>query len=173
MARKAAVLMALLLLGGCGYKAGFLVRDDVEKISVPVFANDTFYRNLEIDLTNAVVERIEKETPYKIADAADADAVLEGRITRYGVTVLQEKTDRQKPADNGINRITTTTDAEAVLTVEVTLKDTHSGKVLAKATIRDGESFSTFAGESELGSRALLFRRVAQEIVEKSLEKDW
>lgn len=167
MAPKIAVLLALALLTGCGYKAGFLVRDNIETVAVPVFANDTFYRNLEIDMTKAVVDRIEKETPYKLADSSDADAILEGRITRYGFTVLQED------ARN------TTTASEVIVSVEVTLTDPHTGSVISKATIRDGESFSSFVqesqgqSESEAFARARLFRRVAQAAVEKTLEHDW
>jgi len=161
MGRKAAVLALVALLAGCGYRAGYLVREDIHKVAVPVFANDTFYRNFEIELTQAVVNRIENETPYELADSSVADAILEGRITSYRFTVLAE--DRK-------NR---TTQAEVTVTVEVTLRNARNGAVLSKNTIREGDSFSTFADETQAGTTSFVFRRTAQRIVEKSFERDW
>jgi hypothetical protein len=161
MGRKAALLALVALLAGCGYKSGYLVREDVNKVAVPIFANDTFYRNIEIGLTQAVVNRIEKETPYELADSSIADAILEGRITSYRFTVLAENKNNQ------------TTQAEVTVTVEVTLRNARNGAVLAKNTIREGDSFSIFADQTQAGTTAFVFRRAAQRIVEKSFEREW
>jgi hypothetical protein len=164
MASKQA-LGALLVLSaclcGCGYSVGSLMRDDVASVSVEMFANDTFYRNIEVELTRAVVTRIEKETPYRIADSQRADAVMEGRILAYAAEVLQEDAQNRP------------TESEIAITAEVKLVNPRSGSTLYSGVIRDGESFSTFSGETEQSARVLLYRRMAQTIVEKAFERDW
>jgi len=145
---------------GCGYRTGYTVRSDVSVLAVPVFANDTFYRNVEIDLTSAVVAEIEKITPYRIGDSASADAVLQGRITSYRTPVLQE---------DAANAVTA---SQVVLAVKVVLVDA-SGRTLYSGSVREAESFSPAAGETELAARGRLLRRVARRIVETALEEDW
>jgi hypothetical protein len=78
MARKTLIFIAILALSGCGYHSGYTARRDVHNVAVPVFGNDSFYRNIEIDLTREVVSAIEKKTPYRIVDSSAADVVLEG-----------------------------------------------------------------------------------------------
>ena len=161
MIRKAAIMALLALVTGCGYQAGYVARDDLKRVAVPVFANDTFYRGIEIELTRQVITRMEKETLYGIVDSSRADAVLEGRILAYRLAVLQEN-ERNNP-----------TEVQMVLSVEATLRDARTGAVLSKATVREGDSFSTPAGEDELSQRALLFRRAAGALVERAFEKGW
>ena len=164
MANRGALLAVLAVaaaMSGCGYSVGSLMRDDIDSVSVEMFANDTFYRNIEVELTRAVVTRIEKETQYRISDSGRADVVMEGRIVSYALQVLQED-EENRP-----------TESELVLTVEVKLVNPRNGKVEYKGTSREGESFSTFAGETEESARALLYRRTAQTLVEKAFERDW
>jgi len=161
MARNATLALLLLVAAGCGYRSGYLVRDDIKTVDVPVFGNDTFYRGLEVDLTRDVVTEIEKRTPYRVTGAPSADAVLEARITDYRTTVLQEDAH-----DNP-------TEKDVVLAVNVTLKDARTGKVLFHDTIRDSDTFAVPLAETELTTRALLFRRAAVRIVEKAFERGW
>ncbi len=103
------VLAASLLAGGCaGYQLGnrTLYPADVRTVHVPIFASDSFRRNLGERLTEAVVKEIERTTPYKVVGAAHADSVLEGRIT--GVTkrvVAENRFDdpRQLELDFAVN----------------------------------------------------------------------
>jgi hypothetical protein len=161
MIRRILVAALAVAMAGCAYRTGYTVRKDIHTIAVPVFSNDTFYRNLEIDLTREVITAVEKRTPYKIAGSKSADAVLEGRITGYKTVVLQEDA-KNNPTEN-----------EIVLTVQVIVKDTRSGKVLYKGDVREGDNFSTPAGDTELETRMFLFRRAAVRIVEAALEEDW
>ena len=161
MTRRWLSAICLVLVAGCAYRSGYTMRGDVKTIAVPVFANDTFYRAIEIDLTRAVVTRIEKETPYRMTDSTSADAVLTGRIKNYRLAVLQEDADDMP------------TEMQIILSVEVTLTDTRTGEILFKGIVRDGDDFSSTAGETELTTRARLFNRMAQEIVEKTFESKW
>jgi hypothetical protein len=160
MVRRIAVLICLAALCGCGYRAGFAMREDIHRVAVPVFGNNTFYRNIEIDLTRAVVDELETVTPYRIVDRQEADAVLEGRISGYRVNVLQEDA-LERPRENQI-----------VLTADVTLRDVRTDRVLKRTTVREAESFVPPAGEDEISSRPALFRRTARTIVERAFEED-
>ncbi len=160
-ARVAGTVLVLCIAMGCGYRAGFVARDDIRTVSVPVFANDTFYRHIETDLTGAVIDEIGKVTPYRIARSNAADAVLEGRIVQYRTALLVEDA-----ADEVI-------ESEILLSVEVTLRDGATGSILAQALIRESESFSPALGEEELAGRPALFRRVARLVVERTFEETW
>ena len=80
--------MALAWLGlsavvGCaGYQLGnqTLFPSDIRTVYVPVFASESFRRNLGERLTEAVCKEIERRTPYKVVSSANADSILTGRI---------------------------------------------------------------------------------------------
>jgi len=86
------ILLSLACLGlaGCstesmkdftvfGYHMGSCARTDIKTVRVPIFRNTTFFRDIEYDLTQAVIKRIEGTTPYKVVNA-NADAELVGVI---------------------------------------------------------------------------------------------
>jgi hypothetical protein len=154
-------LAIALLAAGCGYRAGYTVRGDVQSIAVPIFANDTYYRNIEIGLTREVITAVEKRTPYRIVDSAAADVVLEGRISDYRTVVLQEDAHNEP------------TETELVLVVKVSLRRTSDGKTLYQGEVREGENFSPPIGETQEETRAFLFRRAAIRIVEAALDEEW
>lgn len=78
--------IAQLWMGGCasdptkGYAAMSLHREDVATIAVPIFENDTFHRDVEFQLTDALIKEIERRTPYKVAPQVRADTLLSGEI---------------------------------------------------------------------------------------------
>ncbi|MFP4106276.1 MAG: LPS assembly lipoprotein LptE [Phycisphaerae bacterium] len=82
--------MGLLVCGltGChadpseGYSFASQYPEDVRTISVPVWTRgrDVYRRGLEMRLTEAIVKRIELDTPYKVVPASRADTQLTGRI---------------------------------------------------------------------------------------------
>jgi len=86
------ILLSLACLGlaGCsadsmkdftvfGYNVGSTARTDIKTVRVPIFRNTTFFRDIEYDLTQAVIKRIEGTTPYKVVNGT-ADAQLLGVI---------------------------------------------------------------------------------------------
>ena len=88
-------LVALAALSGCGYKIGTLHRSDVRTISIPVWTrgHGVFRRGLEMDLTKAVVNRIQVDTRYRITDAAKADTKLTGQLKNVSQRPLSINTD--------------------------------------------------------------------------------
>ena len=83
----AAVLLTLMTIpAGCasdptkGYAAKSTFPDDVATVNVPIFKNDTFHRDLEFQLTDALVKEIETTTPYQVASSGAADTMMSGTI---------------------------------------------------------------------------------------------
>lgn len=90
MPKAMIVVIACVLLAGCtaesmrdftilGYSIGSQARTDIKTVRVPIFRNTTFFRDIEYELTQAIVKRIEDTTPYKVVNG-QADAQLLGTI---------------------------------------------------------------------------------------------
>lgn len=73
-----------------GYVAGGMYQDDISTIAVPIFQNDTFSRNVEFELTDAVIKEIEARTPYKVVERARADTILIGRVREVELDQLSK-----------------------------------------------------------------------------------
>jgi hypothetical protein len=159
-------LIALSVISGCGYKIGTMHRTDVRSIVVPVWTrgNGVFRRGLEMDLTKAVITRIQLDTRYKITTEAHADTKLTGQVVEVRQRALTINTN------TGGSRA-----QEATFTVSFKWVDLRSGDELV---VRDafevrgryitaapfGETF--FTGSQEAIDEA------AQRIVEQ-LEQGW
>jgi hypothetical protein len=91
-------------------------------IRVPIFQNRTFRRGLEFDLTEAVVREIEAKTPMKVRTAGQpADLELCGTIFVVTKNILN------------VNQLNEVREGEMVITVELVLRDLHTGEVLSRA----------------------------------------
>ena len=87
MAWLAAVAVSAgLVVSGCasnpteGYAAGSLHPEGIQTVAVPILENATFHRNVEFDLTEALIKEIERRTPYKVVPQVRADTIFTGRI---------------------------------------------------------------------------------------------
>jgi len=100
MMRGLLIALALGGLSGCGYTwsengnsfsaqsagaSGSLYRTNVRTVAVPIFANTTFYRGLDFNLSKAVVTELESHTPYRVAPKESADTILTGEIINVQV----------------------------------------------------------------------------------------
>lgn len=86
-ARRAAVTLATLAtLGswGCGYySTTSRTAKDIKSIHVPFFANETSEPNLEITVTETVIQNLIDDNTLKVTGRDGADAVLDGRIVEF------------------------------------------------------------------------------------------
>lgn len=122
---------ALSLVAGCqsgGHFSifGYTTRPNYDEcyhtVYVPIFQNTTFRRDLEFELTRAVIREIEAKTPYKVvSDRAAADTELCGTIISLNKNILNR------------NQLNEVREAETVLAVQVTWRDTKTGTVLSQA----------------------------------------
>src|SRR4051794_10112312 len=52
--------------GLAGYQWKSLYREDIRTVAVPIFSNRSFRRGVEFQLTKAIVNQLEAQTPYKV-----------------------------------------------------------------------------------------------------------
>jgi hypothetical protein len=159
-------LLALIGLGGCqslGYSNESLFPQDIQTISLKMFDNRTFWRNIEYDLTDALAKQIESKTPYKIISDQDlSDTTMTGQITKVFQNVLM--TDR----DTG-------DDLQMELTVQalVTWKNLKTGDLLCdNLEVVASGSYSTPLGQNQGYASKLTANKLASKIVEL-MENKW
>ena len=92
---------------------------DVRTVSVPIFDNQSFYQEVEFDLTEAVIKEIELRTPYKVTGADRADTILQGEI----VSIQQGRLSRQEIGN-------VPQEMEYRVTTNFEWKDLRTGKML-------------------------------------------
>ena len=174
---RRATLMLALLAGGCGYTwsndgGGFnadsavaskgLYRHDVRTVAVPVFANRTYRRGIEFNLTKSVINQLESRTPYKVAPREDADTVLEGEITDAGVHM------QNRYAFNGLPQ-----EQLFYIVVSFTWKDLRTGKILAeRRQFNQTAPYYPTLGEDQFVGTQENIERLGLAIVEE-LQRDW
>ena len=117
--RQRLFLLLILTLPGCGYTSTELFPEKVRTVAVPIFQNNTFYREMEFDLTDALIKEIELRTPYKVTDQSVADTILQGEI----VSVDQTRLSRQ--AIGGVPQ-----ELELRVTVDFIWKNINTGELL-------------------------------------------
>lgn len=121
------VLAGCVIAGGCssststGFKPAEFVAPDAKTISVPIFANDSFYRGVEFDLTEALIKEIELRTPYKVVRGTAADTTLTGNVRAVKQRVLS------RAFEGGIGQ-----EIQVSVAANFEWLDMRSGKVLRK-----------------------------------------
>jgi len=122
-------LLALLpFFAGCGYQAdsdgwhwSSVYRGDIHSVAVPVFTSRSYYRGVEVQLSDALVKKIEAFTPYKVEPKERADTILEGEIVSVTPSTLQ------------LNPFTATPNVEQYsVVINFTWKDLRTGKIIVK-----------------------------------------
>lgn len=181
IARAAALAAFVLVPLGCGYSQSdytqappvaddgssgptsrTLYRDDVRTIAVPIFANRSFERNVEFDLTKAIVQYIESATPYKVVPRERADTILEGEITQVEIDTVSQSPFNTQPQEQLIE-----------IRVNFTWKDMRTGRILTQRRRFDqsGTYYPTL-GEGRFVGAQQQAERLAVAIVQE-LQQDW
>ena len=164
-------------IGGCGYhngeqstdrgdKSGYqwrsLYRQDVQTIAVPIFQNRTFWRGVEVDLTTALVQQIESQSPYKVVPEERADTVLYGEIVNVDIDTISANSRSGVPQEQLYK-----------VRVNLTWKDLRNGRILVER--RNFEQTATFHptfGESRFVGQQLSVEGLAAGIAQE-LQADW
>ena len=88
--RSASVILAALLLAGCGYALvgrGANVPDDIREVYLEPFENQTPRAEVEQFLTQALAEELVTRQRFSLAtDRSAADAVIAGAVREFRVT---------------------------------------------------------------------------------------
>jgi len=169
-ARLVACVFALHCLCSCasdptqGYSSQSIYPTSVSSVAVPIFANDTFVRDVEFELTDALIKEIEARTPYKVTAESRADTILLGHVRKVQLDQLSKS-------------VLTGLSEEVIVTVTIDFqwKDLRSGKTLVERRTFTGNSLFTPSQPSsepiELGQFAVV-QLLARDIVAE-MRSDW
>lgn len=156
-------MLFLALAAGCGYRAGFDRFAGVRTVAVPVFANRTepYRREVQVDLTEAVVRELQARTPYSVvARREEADAVLLGEVLAFSETPLVE------------GRQDEVLQSSVALTVDVRLVDRRGLPLVPTRRVTDQASFLTLRGENVDTARREALQEIAERVIFE-LETGW
>jgi outer membrane lipopolysaccharide assembly protein LptE/RlpB len=150
-------LAAWLALTGCGYSTRRLTElpTSTRTIAVMTFQNQGFRRDMELRLSQAVVDEVRARTHYAIGSADSADVLLSGSmVANESVVTLDEDDSALQKRLYG--------------EVHVTLTDRRSGRVLKQYVAKDFIEYTPDRfGESLEGSATDEWvRRVAERVVQ-------
>jgi len=156
-----------LLLQGCGVFSGYssdsIYHEELQTVYVKMFDNQTFRRGIEYELTDAIVKRIEAETPYKIVSSQDyADTVISGQIQSIGEfpLTIERQTGRVLEQEVGIRAV-------------VNWKNLKTGDLLIdNKSVDASATYSVYQQQDFKYGSNLAANKLAQNIVEL-MEKKW
>ena len=163
------LVFSIVAIAGCGYTLGTQTLHDVRTVHVPVFKSESFRRNLDYLLTEAVQREIRTRTPYRLEDADTADTILKGKIVEIRKSVLSE------------TRYDDPRELQLMVGAEVTWVDRRSGQILHQQTFPIGPeltqqasnvSFAPEVGHSLATAQQEAATRLAARIVDL-MEAPW
>jgi hypothetical protein len=82
------LVLAALLLAGCGYSTGGSLPDHIKTVAVPVFKNRTLEPGVESAITSGVVNAFSSGGRVRVVPTDQADAILEGEVVGYSLDGL-------------------------------------------------------------------------------------
>lgn len=135
--RKVLAAAMLTLCSGCGYMVGNGFDPEIRTVSVPVFENDTYRRNIELQLTEAVQKEIQNRTPFRLAKDGESDTRLVGRIVSIRKDVLGE------------TRYDDPRELQFTIMVNVTWEDLRNNRILAEEQVPISPDIISVTGQSE------------------------
>lgn len=162
--RLATILLsvAAAIASGCGYSMKRPFSTDIQSIHVEMFQSKEFRRELEFRLTEAIIKRIEMDTPYRAAPRRTADALLTGEILNVDNRTFGDDFDTDLPREIG-----------STIVVRFRLQDMRTGQVLAqRLRFVYQTSYIPPVGETFDQGMTRGLEGLAEKLVE-SLESDW
>jgi len=164
------LLCLAMQLFGCssdptrGYSTTSTYRGGVSSVAVPIFSNKSYVRDVEFELTDALVKEIEARTPYKVASEGDADTIVLGQVKSVQLDQLSK------------SRLTGLSEEVIVsVTIDFQWKDLRTGKVIVERKSFAGHGLfvpSRPTGEPiELGQFAVV-QQLARDVVAE-MRSDW
>jgi outer membrane lipopolysaccharide assembly protein LptE/RlpB len=150
-----------LVPAGCGYRLAAHADLKGKAVTIPVFANKTLRPNLETCVTRGVVEQFAGPGGARIVAPDEAELELAGAVLTYS-----EAASAFTAADQVAMY-------QLVMTAEGTLRQTPSGKVLWKGTVRAVQDYPTNTNialkiNAQESAQRELCRKLAESILRES-----
>lgn len=93
-------LLGLLLTGCLGYHVGPVLKADYHSVAVPMFKNKTYKPQLEAQVTNGIIKRLQTDGTLRVDSVENADIVLTGEIVHYRREMLRTlQTEAETPRE--------------------------------------------------------------------------
>jgi len=160
--RLTVVALAMGSLTGCGYSTKRPFRTDIQTVHVEMLHSREFRRELEVRLTEAIIKRIEMDTPYRIAPKRTADASLTGEILNVKNQVFGDDLGTGRPREIG-----------STVVVRFRFQDLRSGDILVeRPRFVYQTSYIPPVGETFTTGMTRALDGMAEQIVE-TMETDW
>jgi len=149
-----------------GYTTASQYPAGIRTVAVPIWTRDksVYRRELEFRLTEALIKRIELDTPYKVTTKARADTLLTGSIDSVEQQVLSGNPDTGLPNEKMV-----------IITVSFRWTDLRTGKVLRARqgfTVRAPYVSASPLDEDFFQGSEDVINRLATRVVEQ-LEEKW
>jgi hypothetical protein len=170
LTRLLLLMLSTATLAGCasdptkGYAPASLYPEGISTIAVPIFSSGAYTRDVEFELTDALIKEIESRTPYKVVPEGRADTILLGRIKTIELDQLS------KSRQTGLSE-----EVIISVTIDFEWKDLRNGRTLVERESFAGQGFfdpSRPTGEPiELGQFAAV-QQLARDVVAE-LRADW
>ncbi|MEI6085071.1 MAG: LptE family protein [Verrucomicrobiota bacterium] len=127
---------AVLLLTGCaGYRVGPTQPLPYRSVAVPMFQNKTLVPQLEAQVSNAIIKRLQSDGTLQVRSVAEADVVVTGVIQKYKRRLLRTQS----------NDTNTPREYELTIVARIEVRD-HAGKLVFDPAKVEG-SAETFIGD--------------------------
>ena len=145
-----------------GYTSRSLFDESIKSVQVNIFSTKEFRRGLEFELAEALVKRIEADTPYKVLKGPQADTVLDGQLVAVRQAVLANLYGSGLPAEK-----------QQQMVVNFTWKDRRSGRILAQGKdVRVVAEYNPPVGETFYTGQQELMDKMARKIVDH-MRQNW
>lgn len=162
VAAGAALMLASVWAGGCGYSTSSLHPGGVRTVYVEMFQSKEFRRGLEMQLTEAVRKQIDRGTPYRNAPRNTADSVLSGEVVEVRQGTLGRDFVTDLPREKSAN-----------IVVRYRWKDLRTGRILAEnPALVQAVEYAEPVGEDFFQASEDGMNRLAKRIVD-SMETEW
>jgi hypothetical protein len=80
---KICALAICLVMFGCAYSTTSRTAKGIKSVAVPFFGNNTAEPNLELRVTEEIIDNLIADNTLRVVDEADADALLDGTIVGF------------------------------------------------------------------------------------------
>lgn len=91
--RALGLVLAAVLLAGCGYSTRGSLPDHIKTVAVPIFRNRTLEPGVESAITSGVVNAFSSGGRVKVVPVDEADAILQGEVVGYSLDGLSFDTN--------------------------------------------------------------------------------
>lgn len=91
--RGLGLVLAAILLAGCGYSTRGSLPDHIKTVAVPIFKNRTLEPGVESAITSGVVNAFSSGGRVKVVPLDEAAAVLQGEVVGYSLDGLSFDTN--------------------------------------------------------------------------------